>query len=175
MSQQAGVNKVQGKGINNVGKAYDKDGKVLHWYQTWRGMLSRAYCKVYHKKHPTYVGTTVCQEWLIASNFKVWYERNHIEDWVLDKDLLGGESKIYSPSTCMYIPKEINSAIRSYPRGKYPRGVMAQSGKYLARWRDGFSSKSLGTFDTIEEASYAYLKYKNNHIIHLIKKYGLAI
>ena len=61
------------------------------YYSRWESMLSRVYSKNYHLRRPTYKGCSVCEEWLLFSNFKKWVDEQPCGDWEnrhLDKDLL---------------------------------------------------------------------------------------
>lgn len=109
------VKLVCGVGINDadypvrIRSHIKQDGTFLdEWrcpfYTKWQKMLSRCYGK-YNKsqKFNSYDQVEVCQEWLRFSNFKSWMEKQDWESKELDKDLLSGESKIYSPETCCFI------------------------------------------------------------------------
>ncbi|QXO12766.1 hypothetical protein pEaSNUABM49_00553 [Erwinia phage pEa_SNUABM_49] len=93
-------------------------------YKTWHNMLKRCYSAKYQEQRPTYKGTTVSDEWLLFSNFEKWCDCKFIVGYVLDKDFIAGDLKIYSPKTCAFIPKELNTSIleRDYSSA-YPLGV----------------------------------------------------
>lgn len=137
-------------------------------YGAWSSMLERAYCPKYQAQHPAYLGVTVCEEWLAFSNFKRWYDANHVEGWQLDKDLLIPGNRQYNPGGCIYIPQALNSFLNSSgrTRGKYPIGVHwdAEDKKFRATIRVNGKSKSLGRFATAMEA----------HLCWWSKKFELA-
>lgn len=166
--------KIFGVGINDASYKVtihaEIEGKVKQigvcpFYQRWRNMLMRCYCESYLKKYPTYQGCTVCPEWLTFSNFRAWMET---QEWdkqggtALDKDLILEGNKIYSPETCVFLPKRINLFLKDNKstRGDYPIGVSYNSvvNKYFAQCSQGRSNKSqsLGYFDTPEEAHKAW-------------------
>lgn len=58
------------------------------FYRTWGTMLGRCYSDKFHEQNPTYVGCTVCDEWLTFSKFKAWMETQDWKDKQLDKDIL---------------------------------------------------------------------------------------
>ena len=77
--------------------------------------------RCYNPKHKRYycygaVGVTVCNEWLESfKSFTDWALANGYEEHLtLDKDelceQLGIVPKIYSPQTCKWIPKHLNSS-----------------------------------------------------------------
>lgn len=78
-------------------------------YSCWQNMLKRAY---YTKNTVSYNESIVCDEWLLFSNFLVWWHENYIPDFELDKDigscLQNLEIKTYGPQTSQFIPKWLN-------------------------------------------------------------------
>lgn len=158
---------------------YDSTTKDV--YDRWRGMLQRCYDEKSRHLYKSYAGTTVCEEWKCLQNFGVWYEANYKADimkgWDLDKDVLGGESKIYSPETCCFVPAPINNVLvkASGVDNGYPTGVVKEGQKYYAcfyRRGEPYKSKSC---NTIEEASTTYAFEKDKYICELVEefKYGL--
>ena len=121
---------VFGKGIN------DLNSKVAS-YSKWHSMIRRCYSKVYHKNKPTYIGTTVCDNWLLLSNFHNWFLDNYIDGWQLDKDLLSNFGKVYSPDNCCFLPNEINCALKfDLKISDLPAGVSfkSENSKYVAQY-----------------------------------------
>ena len=81
-------------------------------YIKWSSMLTRCYSKKL-KQRENYIGCTVCEEWLNFQNFAEWYDNHkyyipNIESLDLDKDIKFKGNKIYSPNTCILIPKRLN-------------------------------------------------------------------
>lgn len=90
----------------------------LDAYLVWCAMLERCYGD--SERYKSYKGVEVDSEWHNYTNFREWYERksrsyvNFSElHLCLDKDLfsIGLEKKIYSPRTCCFMPKAINSLL----------------------------------------------------------------
>lgn len=137
-------------------------------YKAWHHMLLRAYNQRYNTKHPTYGAVTVCDEWLIFSNFRRWFIENHVDCCELDKDILSKENKIYSPETCIYVPQWLNkfTTNRKSKRGKYLIGVSwdLKSDKFRAQVSNcnpaGNKKEYLGVFDNELEAYNAWLTRK---------------
>lgn len=127
ISRQRGM--ILGKGVNDLGSPKDSnDPSKYVCYITWVNMIKRCYDTKFACKIPTYHGCEICDEWLVFSNFKKWYDANHIEGYEIDKDVLCryyGMPKYYSPQTCRFVPHYLNSAILlcNGGRGKYPIGV----------------------------------------------------
>lgn len=64
------MKKVFGKGIDDKGVMWRKRSKFnTRVYEEWYEMLKRCYDEEYQKSHPEHVGYTVCDRWLILSNF----------------------------------------------------------------------------------------------------------
>lgn len=139
-------------------------------YQTWQGMLERCYDTKYLEKFPTYIGCSVCEEWLNFQNFAEWYTKHKFYScgYQLDKDLLVSGNKIYSPSTCTLLPQELNSLLttRELHKGLYPTGVTfnKKEKKFKSQLSVNGRRKCLGTFNTAEEASNKYLSERAKYL-----------
>ena len=166
--------KVYGVGINDadytIKPTIENNRSKCMYYEKWIKMLQRCYSKSYQEKHPSYKGCSVCEEWLIFSNFKSWMEQQEWEGKHLDKDLLVYKNKIYSPETCCFVTQTVNSflVLREADRGKYPIGV-----HYRKRCSDmvndfskpfgatiGNHNRYIGVFSSKEEAHSAWQKAK---------------
>lgn len=160
--------KVYGIGIADL-CTYDDNKKILLSYTTWRNMMARCYSATYQKRWSTYIGCSVCDEWLLFSNFKKFYDLNYRENFHLDKDLLVDGNKIYSPSTCIFVPLYINNLFtdRGGKRGKYPIGVSYEA-KARNKYKACISIDSviihLGMFPDVETAHLAWLTAKREYI-----------
>ena len=105
---------------------------VCTFYRAWTAMLKRCYNPTYQANNPTYIGCTVCDEWLTFSNFKKWMMRQDFQGKQLDKDLLVKGNKLYSPETCVFVDGMINTfTIDSGAiRGDYPiGGLLSQASR----------------------------------------------
>lgn len=162
---------VCGVGINDYDGKININGQDIKSYKTWRDILNRCYNEKERGKYPTYQNVVVCDEWFYFSNFKKWYDENYRWDLVamgirldLDKDLLSGDSKIYSPKTCCFIPHKINGFMtnkRSSNTSGYT-GVSwnKKSNKWQVRIRRFIDGKlvNLGSYVNIEDANKMYVK-----------------
>lgn len=157
---------VYGVGINDVDYVFEtKD------YKIWRNMLERCYCEKTQEKFPTYKGCTVCEEWHLFSNFKKWFHDNYVEGWELDKDILFINNKMYSPQTCCFVPREINSFLRRSDVNKQAGIYPTQNGKYAAIIRVDGKQKRLGVFNSFMEAKEARDKVFRNKLDKITSKY----
>lgn len=161
-----------GKGYLGVGKHLTSEPS----FEVWRAMLNRCYNKKFKEAFQTYKDVTVCEAWLNFQNFADWcddqdffkHEDSKGRPYELDKDLLGRYIKVYSPSTCCFLPRGVNILLvkRDKMRGEFPIGVTfsKRDSKYKSRLSYFGKSKNLGTFNTPEEAFLAYKKAKESYI-----------
>lgn len=166
---------VCGVGINDcphvVNLSVNGKTSIYQPYSSWLNMIKRCYSDNYLERRPTYEKAIVCDDWLYFSNYLKWHLLNHVEGWCLDKDILG-EGLVYSPETCVFIPKAINNFVEDSMaiRGNNPIGVcFTNSGKYHAYCKDPFLKKrvNIGYFSAKTEAAKARLDYK----LGLLDKY----
>lgn len=161
---------MKSKKVQGVG-TYDMSGISTDVsYKVWSTMLQRCYSPKCHIKHLSYIGCSVCEDWLLFSNFKKWHDENYIEGFSLDKDILVEGNKIYSPNTCRYVPNYLNNILVLHVsrRGNMPLGVTellaGVRGKinstFLAQCNDGYGKQTNKTFKTIEEAKLWYSETK---------------
>jgi hypothetical protein len=110
---------IRGVGIKDVKVASD-----CPFYIKWKNMIDRSYGPK-TGRNKTYTECSVCEEWLIFSNFKAWMEAQDWKGKDLDKDWLVRGSTTYSPETCMFVTPEHNKLLTGSEstRGIYPIGV----------------------------------------------------
>lgn len=161
-------NLIYGVGVNDV-----DDKTRVKSYRVWKEMLGRCYSEKRKLKNPTYRGCSVCDEWLVYSNFKQWFDENYIEGYELDKDILVKGNKIYSPYKCRFIPHEINSLLINCKRkrGEYPIGVCRIEDKFYASIRMHGKCVRLGVFDSPDLAFEAYKTAKEVYIKEVATAY----
>lgn len=161
---------VEGNGYIGEGKfSRSTTPKV---YEVWRSMLKRVFSP--RENEHTYTGAVVVEEWLNLQTFGEWFERNYIEGFELDKDLLLEGNKRYGPETCVCIPKEINSFLTNKKSTNSSGAIgvsAASSGKWGAYGRTAGKSINLGVYNTFEEASEAYLIHRKKEAAVLKSKY----
>lgn len=166
---------IYGVGINDADHPVSQsvNGKLIkcEYYARWHNMLQRCYDTKWLARYKTYEGCVVCDEWLTFSNFKRWME---VQDWrgnFLDKDIIGGDKKIYSPSTCRFVCRITNNFLLDSraARGDHPIGVSLhkKSGKYYAYCKNPFTKRleHIGSFSAESSAHYAWQ----------VRKFRLAI
>lgn len=150
----------------------------------WSNMLGRCYSEEQRYKNPTYEDCTVCEEWHNFQNFAKWYEENYYEidePLFLDKDILVKGNKVYSPQTCVFVPRLINNLFTKSQstRGDYPIGVKPyqnNKNKFIAiiseTHRYGNTvRKHLGICDTIEDTFILYKTKKESLIKEIANEY----
>lgn len=163
---------VYGVGVNDAD--YSIGGSTrCPYYARWKHMLARCYCPKFQECNPAYKGCSVCDEWLLFSNFKKWMMAQDWQGKHLDKDLIKEGNKIYYPGACTFVDPHINTLLGDCKsaRGDHPVGVSFRKdlGMYQAHCSNGKTGKdsariNIGTYDTEDEARKAYLTVKS-HII----------
>lgn len=170
-------------GVGYIGLGYYKptvNKKKTKEYKAWSSMMQRCYDLKRHKDRPTYKGCKVVEEWHNFQVFAKWYNDNYYEvegqKMCLDKDIIIKGNKIYSPETCIFVPKSINSLIvkNDSVRGNYPIGISLHKAtkKYQAKCKNSFGKDIyIGIFGTLEEAFVEYKKYKESIIKEVANNY----
>ena len=165
------------KGVACVGETstIDENGKVLKSREVWGDMIKRCYDENSLKKRPSYIGVTVCDEWLCYANFKEWYDENiyEIKDERihLDKDILIKGNKVYSPETCIFAPQRINTLFRELNNNEFPTLEERSNGTFAIRIRMNGKSKRISGFKTKEKAEECYLKERRQIIKEIAEEY----
>lgn len=128
---------VEGIGFIGVGDRlpyHDKDR-----YNSWASMIARCYRTRLHEKYPTYEECQCVDGWLNFQNFCEFYDDDKFrkKGWNLDKDLLILGNKVYSPETCVFLPKALNNIALSYVDttskfGYKGVGYCPESGKWMS-------------------------------------------
>lgn len=164
-------------GVGYIGDIMPNNYNKEYSYKIWHDILHRCYDPKKKEKLPTYIDCSVCEEWHSYSNFKKWFDKNYYElptDFnertELDKDILIKGNKIYSPSTCIFVPRKINTLFtkRKADRGNTPIGVHYRYGRYETVLSATILGKTtttvVGIYKTAEEAFLAYKDFKENYI-----------
>ena len=170
-----------GKGFIGVGKYNSHNTEP---FKLWCSVLHRIYSEKALIKHPEYKDVSVYEEWLNFQNFAAWFYQqefstakdNKGRKYHLDKDILSGKSKIYSPSTCCFVPQDINSllTLRGNYRGKYPLGVSFNNNckKFTANINCYGERIRLGVHKTPEEAFRVYKQAKESYVKEVAEKWN---
>ena len=167
-----------------IGKKYPiyDNKKPSKEYRTWFNMLTRCYDPKWKMNYPVYEECECCNEWLNFENFYEWvHNQENFETWkrlnrsALDKDIIIKHNKVYSPSTCLLVPCNINVLFtrNEKNRGKYPIGVTLheETGLYKAYCSDGCKrTEHLGLYNTPKEAFETYKRYKEQLIKDIAQK-----
>lgn len=153
---------IYGVAINDVSPVC-VNGKDIPSYKAWKAMLQRCYHGGTGLR--AYRDCNVSDDWLIFSNFKLFYDANYIPGYMLDKDLLVAGNRTYSKDTCVFVPRWLNSFANHTTRQngeKLPAGCSFDSerGGYQSYIKVNGKRKFLGRFATQDEASDAWLEMK---------------
>lgn len=156
-----------GEGYVGKGNYSNKNAKEAG--KRWQNMMQRCYDGNYHLRYPSYKNVTICEEWKDFQNFAKWYGDNwkpYMEGWVLDKDLLSGDNKIYSPTTCIFVPQIINSLL--VPR---PIKIQRKKNRYYPYISKGNDRRYLEVCFSEEEAVEKYSLEKIEYTKEVIKSF----
>lgn len=169
-------------GVGVIGEGPYSHASHPKTYDAWINMLQRCYSPLMLKRESSYVGCSVCQEWLNFQQFASWYIENCPNDtYCLDKDIKIKNNKVYSPDTVLFVPSEINKLFvkQQTQRGSLPIGVQKPNDEigFIAVCMNPFTKKAerLGHFLTPELAFYAYKEYKELIIRKMAEKYKSVI
>lgn len=132
-------------------------------YTIWKSMLTRCYSG----RYPSYADCSVCDEWHLFSNFKCWAEKQDYQGKQLDKDILQKGNKVYSPTTCMFVPIEVNCFIQS---DNLSKGVTMKRHKFQSQCRRDGVVQYLGIFDTYAQAHECWRAEKERQAVAIAAK-----
>lgn len=81
-------------------------------YDLWYAVMQRCYNPNYYNDHTekSYADVEVCPEWYNFQTFADFYVKHYKDGYQLDKDILKPGCKVYSPDTCMFVPRTVNNA-----------------------------------------------------------------
>ena len=161
-------------GFGIVGTKYPirVNGVLTKEYMLWKHMLERCYSDAIKKRCPTYEGCEVSNNFKSYEYFYEWCNEQigfGVEGFELDKDLLVKGNKVYSESTCVFIPSEINLLLvkSTASRGKHLIGVYwnKKASAFVARVNKNKGKREyLGLFNTELEAFNAYKTAKETFV-----------
>ena len=172
-------------GVGIIGTKYPStiNGVLTKEYELWKSMLRRCYSDNFKSKYPTYEGCKASDKF---KSYEYFYEWCHEQigfgndGWHLDKDLLTKGNikgnKVYSESTCVFIPQEVNSLLTksTASRGEHLIGVhWRNKGKAFRAMVNKNKGKQeyLGLFNTELEAFNAYKVAKESFIKEQAEKW----
>ena len=168
-------------GVGILGTKYPSTINGIHTkeYKLWQNMLVRCYSDSSKNRRPTYEGCEVSNNFKSYEYFYEWCHKQigfSNQDWHLDKDLLVKGNKVYSETTCVFLPNEINSLLtkRAASRGEYLIGVSwdKRGMAFISRVRKNKGkSEYLGSFNTELEAYNAYKTAKESFIKEQAEKW----
>ncbi len=155
------------------------NGALTPQYINWASMIARCYSKKWQEKIETYIGCSVAEEWHNFQNFAKFYDENYYsidgERVELDKDILVKGNRVYSPETCVFVPKRINTILlsRKKSRGDLPIGVRINKTKkkYETLVNSPKGRIYIGVYDTPEEAFENYKIHKEAIIKSVADEY----
>ena len=169
---------VSGHGTNDMRRGWTVENE---WnkriYEKWRTMLKRCYSEKYHERFPTYKDCTVCNRWLLLSNFVEDFklidgydEKKFLNgELVLDKDIKSnGTNKEYSLENCMWTSREENIKQANKTRdNSYMQGENNQRSIKIAQY-DKKTNELIKIWNSVHEIERE-LNINNGNIIKCCK------
>ncbi len=172
-------------GVGILGAKYPSkvNGVKTKEYKLWQSMLERCYSATYQKQRPTYEGCEVSDNFKSYEYFYEWCHKQigfSNQGWQLDKDLLIKGNKVYSESTCVFIPAEINLVLTksNKTRGEHLIGVNWDKTNKAFKARVNKSKgkqEHLGYFNTELEAFNVYKEAKESFVKEQANKFKSQI
>jgi len=175
---------VWGWGIRDVKFRVWIDGKFVWQYQLWQSIVRRSNSEFCHGKNPAYANVKCSDKWQRFSDFLYWVNeevgyKGRPQGCDFDKDILGGEAKMYSPDYCSFVPRKVNLVIMCDKscKGVYPTGVNhhKRTGKLVAQTSYDGKKIHLGLFDDPMEAFHCYKKAKEAQIKLVADEYRQSL
>lgn len=146
------------------------NGKTIYCscYRMWSNMLKKV-----NKSNGT---VRVCPEWLVFENFKLWFEENYKEDYVINMSVYG-DGTIYSPETTTFVSKSIHYFLKDTSSFSGKNGVIGavmRNGKYHVRCLNPFALvlEHIGYFSDPVEAKEAFLDRKRDFLFIMLQEYN---
>ena len=168
---------IYGVGFNDRKHPVRENGIHIKEYALWFAMMARCYSEAAQKNQKSYIGCEVSENFKSYSYFYEWCQNQagfNQKGFELDKDLLAKGNREYHPNKYVFIPKEINSSLKtsSKSRGDLPIGVCKdKGGGFKAQLRNWVGRKHLGTFPAPELAFQAYKAAKEQAIKDMANKW----
>lgn len=147
-------------------------GKPVHTLSGMRWLGIKVRCSRYHQAgHAAYLGAS--NDFADFQQFAEWSRSEQGYDeldskgkkFALDKDILGGNGKVYCPDSCIFVPRVVNNFLPNIGErvGAHPLGVCVNPVNQLfqAQCRDPISGKvNLGYYLDALEAHAAWQRRK---------------
>lgn len=158
-------------------KSYDGNAQRKQ-YTLWLNMLKRCYSKSSLSARPTYHGCSLSENFRNYDFFYEWCmdQKGFGEnDFQLDKDLIKKGNKVYSEDYCVFIPREVNTALitRKSLRGDLPIGVSYHNRdkRFSSKIKVKGNEVVLGYFKDQFEAFKAYKSAKEQYLTDLANSF----
>lgn len=151
----------------------DGKRKLCPYYQRWFSIIQRLHSKRHQQRRPTYHGCVICEEWKTFSNFMAWMKTQRWEGKEIDKDIIVPGNKLYSPETCVFVSRNLNSlllgSLNNTQRGELPIGVTYCKKQKIFKSYLKLMGKTtyVGIYDNPDQAHEAYKKAKIKHILEV--------
>lgn len=159
-------------GVGYIGNITKEDRKYPYYkkiLQVWTDMIKRCYYDkrkdgIYQKEN-----VKVCEEWKCFKTFFDWCINTKVSNYnpkfYIDKDILGEDRKLYSPETCIFVPRRVNNVLVHVRHTSVAPGVRKQYRAYQVYITK--KKEFLGGYKTLLEASAVYKVAKEHYIKYI--------
>jgi hypothetical protein len=141
-------------GVGPYGSKTHKDA-----YQRWSGIFYRIFLSKDTNNLSSYHDCRVDDRWCNFQSFAEWYYSQYThpdEIYDIDKDLKVRGNRVYGPDTCLLIPESLNVLIASDKANPLAQGISIRHNKFRARVTIDGVRKTLGNYNSVEDAVAAY-------------------
>jgi len=83
----------------------EESGRMSRVYKCWQNLISICYGIKRLSRFPAHIDSHVCADWLCFETFAKWHVENYRDGYVLRKDSIAEDNKVFCPELCRYVPK----------------------------------------------------------------------
>lgn len=162
-----------GRGIIDVDYVTHTKQGTCPYFIRWRNMFDRCYNENRSDRNLSYSSCEVCEDWYSFKSFRDWMTGQNWQDKHLDKDLIVKGNKIYHPSRCLLIDRELNMFLSNISNYKGYTKAKNRKKKYRVQISVNGKNNYVDSFYTKEEAIECYKDAKRKLIQEWANKYKL--
>jgi hypothetical protein len=160
----------------------DGDKRYTLSGQMYSNLLSRCSAEgAEQRRRPRYVGCT--NGFKDFNEFAEWHRKQvgyGVDNFQIDKDILSKGNKVYSPETCLLVPRQLNMVVVNGrgKRGEFPLGVSFDKARkmFIAKLSVEHKTIVVGCMHTTPESAFAdYKVAKEKYIRELANKWRSQI
>jgi hypothetical protein len=140
-------------------------------YEAWRQMLRRV-ADGESGVNLNYSGCTIHPDFMDYQVFASWHVKQigfNKPKYVLDKDILSPNVKIYSPDTCVLVPNALNLFFSVKKHSQLPPGIyLTKNQTFKVKLKSSCEQIHIGTYKSLDLAIDAYASAKRREELKLL-------